>query len=174
MAIPEFVRELRSVIGHSPLWLSGVTAVVLDDGGRVLLARRADTHRWSLITGIIDPGEQPADAAVRECLEETGVHAVPELLAGVSVTEPMLHVNGDQAQYLNLTFRCRAVGGEARVNDEESVEVGWFELDALPEELNAAMRQRLGFALSESGAAHFQFGPALARTEQEDQSLRTR
>ncbi|MFD9691906.1 hypothetical protein ACFWXO_39795, partial [Kitasatospora sp. NPDC059088] len=31
-----------------------------------------------------------------------------------------------------LTFRCRAVGGEARVNDDESLEVGWFGLDELP------------------------------------------
>jgi hypothetical protein len=33
---------------------------------------------------------------------------------------------------MDITFRCRAVGGEARVNDDESLEVGWFEVDALP------------------------------------------
>ena len=34
---------------------------------------------------------------------------------------------------MDITFRCRAVGGEARVNDDESLEVGWFAVDALPE-----------------------------------------
>jgi hypothetical protein len=34
---------------------------------------------------------------------------------------------------MDTTFRCRAVGGEARVNDDESLQVGWFDVDALPE-----------------------------------------
>ncbi len=33
---------------------------------------------------------------------------------------------------MDICFLCRATGGEARVNDDESLEVGWFELDALP------------------------------------------
>jgi hypothetical protein len=41
--------------------------------------------------------------------------------------------NGDQVQCLEITFRCRPVGGEARVNDDESLEVAWFPLSALPE-----------------------------------------
>ena len=162
MPIPEFVRELRTAVGQSPLWMSGVTAVVLDEDGRVLLGRRSDTGRWALITGIIDPGEQPADAAVRECEEETGVKVVPERLTGVSVSDPIVHVNGDRAQYLELTFLCRAVGGEARVNDDESLEVGWFARDALPGDLGASMLNRLGHALSGAPEAHFQLGPAPA------------
>jgi len=158
MPIPEFVRELRTVIGQRPLWMSGITAVVLDDGGRVLLGRRSDNGRWALITGIIDPGEQPADAAVRECEEETGVKVVPERLTGVSVTEPVVHANGDQAQYLELTFLCRAVGGEARVNDDESLEVGWFDRDALPADLGPSMLHRLRHALSGAAEAHFHLG----------------
>jgi 8-oxo-dGTP pyrophosphatase MutT (NUDIX family) len=158
MPIPEFVRELRAAVGQSPLWMSGVTAVVLDEDGRLLLGRRSDTGRWALITGIIDPGEQPADAAVRECEEETGVMVVPERLTGVSVSEPIVHANGDRAQYLELTFLCRAVGGEARVNDDESLEVGWFDRDALPGDLGPSMLHRLRQALSGAPEAHFRFG----------------
>jgi hypothetical protein len=69
MPTPEFVLELRKKIGTRPLWLSGVTAVVLDEPGeRILLIRRADTGEWAPITGIIDPAEQPAVAAAREVL----------------------------------------------------------------------------------------------------------
>ena len=162
MPIPDFVRELRDVVGTRPLWLSGVTAVVLDDAGRVLLGRRADNGRWALITGIIDPGEQPADAAVRECLEETGVEVVPERLTGVTVSDLITHGNGDQAQYLELTFLCRAVGGEARVNDDESLEVAWFDRDALPGDLGESGLHRLRHALGGETAAHFLLDPAYA------------
>ena len=175
MPIPEFVRELRTVVGQRPLWMSGITAVVLDEDGRVLLGRRSDNGRWALITGIIDPGEQPADAAVRECEEETGVRVVPERLTGVSVSAPIVHANGDRAQYLELTFLCRAVGGEARVNDDESLEVGWFRPDAFPEDLGASMLDRLRHALSGDPEAHFLVDPGEPPVDADGsaQSLRT-
>ncbi|MFJ6215934.1 NUDIX hydrolase [Streptomyces sp. NPDC092296] len=156
MAIPEFLRELRSVVGTRPLWLCGVSAVVLDDRGRVLLGRRADTGRWSVISGILDPGEEPADGAVRECWEETGVAAVPERITSVTVSRMLEYPNGDRSQYVEITFRCRAVGGEARVNDDESLEVGWFETDALPE-LGESATRRLKHALSGDQETYFSF-----------------
>ncbi|ROR46384.1 NUDIX domain-containing protein [Kitasatospora cineracea] len=65
MATPQFILDLRKHIGHGPLWLSGVTAVVIDDE-RILLNRRSDTGRWALLHGILEPGEQPSGAVVRE------------------------------------------------------------------------------------------------------------
>ena len=132
MPVPEFVLALRSKIGHDPLPLPGVTAVVLDDQERVLLVRRADNGLWTLVTGCLDPGEQPAVGAVREILEETGVEAAVERLVNVEALELSSCPNGDQVYWLNLTFRCQAVRGEARVNDDESTAVGWFQLDSLP------------------------------------------
>jgi 8-oxo-dGTP pyrophosphatase MutT (NUDIX family) len=156
MPIPDFVTRLRAHIGHDLLWLSSATAVVLDERGRVLLGRRSDSGAWALPGGIVDPAEQPADAAVREVFEETGVVAVPELLIAVTVCEPFAYPNGDQVQYLDLLFRCRAVGGEARVNDAESVEVGWHALDSLPE-VSELTRGFLSKATSPRAATDFHF-----------------
>ncbi|GAA3785470.1 NUDIX domain-containing protein [Streptomyces phyllanthi] len=133
MATPDFIRELRASVGHQLLWLPGITAVVFDDEGRVLLNRRSDTGRWAVIGGIPEPGEQPAVCAVREVFEETGVRCVAERVVLVQTGDPVRYDNGDVCQYMDTTFRCRAVGGEARVNDDESLEVGWFDVDALPE-----------------------------------------
>ena len=44
-----------------------------------------------------------------------------------------LYPNGDRCEYVDITFRCRAVGGEARPDGDESLEVGWFAPDELPE-----------------------------------------
>ena len=64
-------------------------AVVLQQGGRVLLVRRINQPfrgRWTLPAGFVDAGEDPRKAAERECLEETGlsVHAtrVIDVIAG--------------------------------------------------------------------------------------------
>ncbi|MFF0085003.1 NUDIX domain-containing protein [Streptomyces canus] len=149
MATPDFIRTLRRSIGHDLLWLPGVSAVVLDDDGRVLLHRRSDTGKWSLIGGIPEPGEQPAACAVREVEEETGVHCVVERVIVVQALKPVTYDNGDICQYMDISFRCRAVGGEARVNDDESLEVGWFAVDALPE-LNEFGLQRIKQALTDA------------------------
>lgn len=159
MPIPEFVSALRRHVGTELLWLSGVSAVVLDEQGRILLGRRADTGRWAIPSGILEPGEQPAPAIVREVLEETGVHAEVEVLASVFTGEQVDYPNGDQAQYLDLTFRCRAVGGTAAVGDDESLEVGWFPADDLPEPLTESSRHRIDDALGYDPAT----GPRFAR-----------
>ena len=54
--VPEFIVELRRLVGDHPLWMPGVTAVIRR-GDEVLLVRRADNGRWTPVTGISDPGE---------------------------------------------------------------------------------------------------------------------
>ncbi|NJP65439.1 NUDIX hydrolase [Streptomyces spiramenti] len=154
MTTPRFILDLRRRIGNDMLFLPGVSAVVLDDDGRVLLGRRADNGRWSLIAGIPEPGEQPARTAVREVLEETAVHCVPEEVVLVETLDPVRYPNGDLCQYMDVTLRCRATGGEARVNDDESLEVGWFALDALPPGLPDHALRRITLATA-GGPAWF-------------------
>ncbi|MET7455674.1 NUDIX domain-containing protein [Streptomyces sp. NPDC005574] len=149
MATPDFIQTLRAYAGHQLLWLPGVSVVVFDDEGRVLLNRRSDTGKWALIGGIPEPGEQPAACAVREIHEETGVRAVVERVIVVQALKPVTYDNGDMCQYMDISFRCRAVGGETRVNDDESLEVGWFDVDALPD-LNDFAHLRIKQALSEA------------------------
>ncbi len=149
MGTPEFIVSLRRSVGHELLWLPGITAVVLR-GDDVLLVRRADTGEWTPVTGICDPGEHPATTAVRECLEETGVRCEVELLAWVDVTPVIEYPNGDRSQYVDHTFRCRWLGGDAHVADDESSEVAWFPLRALPP-MAADHRERIRTAVAHTG-----------------------
>ncbi|NLU68234.1 NUDIX domain-containing protein [Streptomyces sp. HNM0574] len=141
MATPDFIRTLRADAGHQLLYLPGVSAVVFDADGRVLLGRRADTGHWSIIGGIPEPGEQPAEAAVREVHEETGVHCVADRVILVDGLAPVTYANGDICQFMDISFRCRADSTDAWVNDDESLEVGWFGLDELPPLSDFAMRR---------------------------------
>lgn len=160
MATPDFILALREKIGNDPLWLSGVTAVVLREG-QVLLVRRADNGAWTAVTGIIDPGEQPADAAVREVLEETGTDAVPERLVLVHVTGPVVYGNGDRAQYLDLVFRFRWRSGEPYPADGENTEARWFPLEDLPP-LSDDMIARIAAAVADEPATRYAVSPQSA------------
>lgn len=154
MAIPEFVQTLRGKVGHDPLPFVGAAAVVLDDRDRVLLVKRSDDGRWTLVTGMVEPEEQPAAAAVREVEEETGVTIEVERLISVEARQLQTLPNGDQVWWTSVGFRCRYVSGEARVNDDESVDVRWFDLDRLPE-LAPHQARALDLALSGKPEAWF-------------------
>lgn len=153
MPIPDFVRDLRAHVGTAPLWLAGASAVVVDDD-RILLIRRSDTGEWTPITGIIDPGEEPAVTLVREAQEEAGVDIEVLRLTSTWVTRPITYENGDRAQYLDLTFLCRYVGGDPRPVDGEASEVRWFPVDGMPP-MGAEMAERVRVALANEGPAWF-------------------
>ncbi|XVX19397.1 NUDIX hydrolase [Actinomycetota bacterium] len=157
MATPDFVLRLRERIGTDPLFLIGVAGVVRNDAGEVLLNRRADNGQWALISGILDPGEEPAVGLLREIQEETGVVAQVDGLSSVMITPEVTYPNGDQAQYLDLCFVCTHVSGEARVNDDESTDVRWFAMDDLPP-MSPFARQRLSRAVEFTGRTWFDAG----------------
>ncbi len=159
MPMPEFVAHLRRAIGHTPLWLSGATAVVVRTrarGEEVLLVKRVDDGAWSSVCGIVDPGEEPGDAAVREAAEEAGVRIEVERLVWLSVTDMVTYSNGDQTQYIDHTFRCRWVSGEPYPADGEASEARWFAVDDLPE-MPRVHAQRLAVALE--NRAECRLGP---------------
>ncbi|WP_058233973.1 NUDIX hydrolase [Devriesea agamarum] len=144
MATPDFVLSLREKIGHAPLWLSGVTAIVLKDD-QVLCVRRSDNHQWTPVTGIIDPGEEPARAAAREVLEETAVVARAERLLSVQTVGPVTYDNGDVTEYLDLCFGMRYISGDPHPADGENIDAQFFPLSALPE-----MNERFRYAVKQA------------------------
>ena len=166
MSTPRFILELRERIGNMPLWLIGVTGYVRRDDGLILLEQRADNGKWTLVTGINEPGEEPADTVAREAKEETGVDViVTDLVSVKSGHEIMTYPNGDQTWYMDHLFLCEVApdgNSEPVVGDDESMSVGWFSLDALPEPLAESSRERIGYVQQflkhrAEGSAHAQF-----------------
>ena len=154
MATPDFVLALRAKIGNDPLWLMGVSAVVLRDN-QVLLVKRADNGAWTPVTGIVDPAEEPATAAERETLEEAGIVARANAVTWIHVIPPITYSNGDVSQYVDVTFRCEFVSGDPWPADGENTEAAWFELDALPE-MEPDMVERIRTAVEFTGPARFE------------------
>jgi 8-oxo-dGTP pyrophosphatase MutT (NUDIX family) len=154
---PAFVADLRRRVGHDLLLLPGVCGLVFDGDGRLLLGRRADTGDWALIGGIVEPGEEVADAVVREVLEETSVLVRPERITGVDTVADVVYPNQDRVCFVVTTFWCTPLSGTPAVNDDESLEVAYFPLDALPP-LRERQLRRIEDALRDDPRAAFRGG----------------
>jgi 8-oxo-dGTP pyrophosphatase MutT (NUDIX family) len=127
MPMSDYVASIRSHIGTAFLMLPGVTAVIRD-GDRFLLARHRHSGLWSLIGGGVEPGEEPADALLREVVEETGARI--RGIVGVYGGEPMMvrYPNGDHVGYVTTAYDCELLS-EANPDQEELLELGWFARD---------------------------------------------
>ena len=154
MPTPDFVLDLRRHVGTAPLPLVGVTAVILR-GDEVLLGRRSDTGALTPITGIVDPGEEPAVTARREALEEAGVEIRVDALAWVHQVPRVTYPNGDQADYLDLTFRCTWLAGAPHSADGEMVDLAWHPLGEL-DGMAAEHRERVLAAATGGDATRFE------------------
>jgi ADP-ribose pyrophosphatase YjhB (NUDIX family) len=151
--IPDFIVDLRRQIGTAELWLPGVTAVVRR-ADEVLLVQRSDTGEWTPVTGIVDPGEEPGVAAGREVLEETGVRVSVDRLAWVQALPRTVHVNGDRACYLDHTFSCSYVDGDAHPADDESHDARWWPLSGLPA-MQQSFLDRIACVLADDPVTRF-------------------
>lgn len=104
-------------------------AVLVEQDGRVLLVRRAnDPFRglWTLPAGFVDAGEDPAEAAARECFEETGLSV--RVTRALDVIAGREHARG--ADFV-IVYRAETIGGEIAARDDADA-AGWFSRDDLP------------------------------------------
>jgi ADP-ribose pyrophosphatase YjhB (NUDIX family) len=126
-----------------------VRGAIFDDHERVLLMQEKSDGRWSLPGGWADPGEAPSVAVTREILEETGYRsAAVKLIAcwdrEVQGNPPPLPVH-----VYKLFFLCRRDGAVQPPAALETLDVGWFGLDALPPlSLGRVNPRQLGRALA--------------------------
>lgn len=113
------------------------SAFVLDDDGRIMLARRAyepDAGKWDVPGGFLEEGEDPVDGLRRELREEAGIEIDVGDFVGV-----FTDTYGEVSHVLNLVWEARIAEGEPTPDDDVS-ELRWFPIDAMPDDVELAFR----------------------------------
>jgi len=104
-------------------------AVLVQNAGMILLVRRANDPqrgKWTLPGGFMDAGEDPRQAAERECLEETGLQVrVNRLLEVVS------HPADSPGAHLVLYYQAEYLSGELQPGDDAE-QAAYYPLDRMP------------------------------------------
>lgn len=131
------------------------TVIVVDDlqvyPWKVLVHQRADNGYFGFPGGACEIGESLPQAALRECLEETGLHARLERLSSID-SDPLrgalvAYPDGNVIQYVNCSFVCSVLSGTLR-KSEESLQLFWSDIRRLPEPFMQIHRWRLAQAIS--------------------------
>lgn len=92
-----------------------------------------DMHGWTLPGGGVEPGEHPADGAVREVKEESGYDVRLTSLLGVDSAVLPTSLSGDAMQALRILYRAEITGGELTVEvDGTTDDVAWHRVIDVP------------------------------------------
>jgi 8-oxo-dGTP diphosphatase len=128
MAISSYIAGLRKKIGTDLLFVPSAASVIRDSLGRIMLVQDASQHTWGIPGGAMDPLEQPADTAIREVWEETGLLVEVTGLIGIyaGARSQNTYANGDRVCFTTCVFETRRVGGEQRLDPGEVRDLRWF------------------------------------------------
>lgn len=130
-----YIMDLRKEVGHRPLLMPCGGVLLFNEKGQILMQRRRDNRMWSCPAGSMELGESFEETAVREVLEETGLHCKKLEFFTLESGEKMHYIypNQDEIYSIEAVYVCREYEGEMKVQEEEIIEQGFFDLDDLPE-----------------------------------------
>jgi 8-oxo-dGTP pyrophosphatase MutT (NUDIX family) len=159
MPISQYLKKLRAKIGSDLVVLPAACVAIADDRGRLLLGKDMETGLWMLPGGAADPNECPADTAIRECFEETGLFVEITGLIGIFGGPKFLvrYPNGDECSYVSTAFRGTVINRSSVPTDGELAEIRYFsqaEFDGLS--TSAQTKLIVGAAFANSRIPFFQ------------------
>lgn len=127
----DYINDIRKKIGNDLLQMPSVTIVTFNEEGKILLMHHRYTGSWVAPGGSIEPGETPADAAVREMYEETGLIVDLVSIKGVYGGPEFVvdYPNGDKTSYVMIVFKADKISGRLEAIDNETKELKYFTLD---------------------------------------------
>jgi 8-oxo-dGTP pyrophosphatase MutT (NUDIX family) len=119
----EFLRGKRH---HFPVVQAAGGVVYLCESALplVLLVGSGEPIIWRLPKGIIEPGESPQEAALREVSEEAGVLAI--ILEELGVTSWVYEFSGTTYEKITTFFLMRFLGDSVYDKDSEYSLVKWI------------------------------------------------
>ena len=140
-----YIMELRKIVGHRTLLMPCAGAIIGDGKGNVLLQLRKDDNTWATHGGSIELDERVEDAMIREIKEEIGLSVLEYKLLNIysGPEHHKIYPNGDEVSCIDIVFYCHKFEGEMELQEDEVLNVQWFNKDNLPNNIGRNTRKWL-------------------------------
>jgi 8-oxo-dGTP diphosphatase len=108
-----------------------VSVLIINDHDEILYHQRGDIKYWGLPGGMVEPGELPEAAAIRETKEETGLDV--DIIRKIAEYERPHMPGGERCLHLYL---AKQVAGELNTANAETAALRWATADQIPKRSN--------------------------------------
>lgn len=140
-----YIMELRKIVGHRTLLMPCAGAIIGDGKGNILLQLRKDDNMWDIHGGSVELDERVEDAMIREIKEEIGLTILEYKLLNI-YSGPEYHniyPNGDEVSCIDIVYYCHKFEGIINLQEDEVLNVQWFNKDNLPYNIGRNTKKRL-------------------------------
>ena len=140
--MPNYIEDLRKIIGTRPIIMCGANVIILDKNNRILLHHRIDNDMWGLPGGAMELKESLEETAIREVKEEVGILCKGLDIFNIYSGEKLYYKypDGNEVYNVTATYICKDFEGEIVVDKSEGKDARFFEIDNIPKKISPPIR----------------------------------
>lgn len=134
-----YIKDIRKKVGHDAIFAPGAGAIIYKQG-KILLQKRQDDGKWALHGGSMELGETQLQTLERELKEEINIRPVNPELMGIYTGKNFYceYPNKDKIYDVLCVFLVQEYEGNLQKDNKEVIELKWFDLENLPEEIHSS------------------------------------
>lgn len=139
----DYIKTMRALVGKIPILQSAASVIIVNEQNEILLQLRKDNKCWAYAGGSVELDEVVENAAKRELFEETGLIANELELFGVFSGKEYHYIypNGDEVSNIDHVYICREYSGELKPQESEVLDLKFFAIDNIPENLSPPVKK---------------------------------
>ncbi len=138
----DYIKSIRKYVGHAPIMATAVTCIIDDKEKGILFEKRSDNGLWCVPGGAIELEETLEEALKREVKEETNLDIKNPNFFSVQSGVHIIYPNQDEVYYTDVVYVVNEYDGELK-HDEESLELCWFPIKQLPDNIIPIQKEYL-------------------------------
>ena len=131
-----YILDLRKKIGHDPIFMPAAGCGIIKNN-KILLQKRSDNGMWALHGGALELGETFLEALKREVEEELNIKVLNPIFVNIYSGESchFKYPNEDEVYATSCMYLVQDFEGEIKIDNKEVLEVKWFSIDNIPENI---------------------------------------
>ncbi|MEH7522959.1 NUDIX domain-containing protein [Bacillus sp. JJ1503] len=140
-----YCEDMREMIGNTPLIFVRPSVAIINNQGEILLSRNVG-GTWTIPGGVLQLNESVEECIKRIVLEEIGLKVTLLKLFGVYSGKELINRvegSGDEYHPVAIGYLCTEYEGEITPDSNQGIEVQFFGLNQLPEEIDPFIKNKL-------------------------------